>query len=85
MTKLDKDYTYICIDCKRTWTHEDDYCPNCASENHCTLHEYEVIMGTPVAEGNEPIPKCPECLNPCELSELKMFGGFCENCRENQD
>lgn len=26
--------------------------------------------------------KCPECLRKTSSEELKMFGGFCENCAE---
>ncbi len=34
-------YKTNCLDCGWIWSHEDDYCPNCGSENTDEFHLIE--------------------------------------------
>lgn len=53
-----------CLKCSHRWDNTDDACPECGSRR--------------ISEGN--LCKCPECLEFCDIDEINMFGGYCEEC-----
>lgn len=75
-------YKEVCNTCNAIWPWTDDRCPECGSYDTDEFHRIECEC-VECKEGKRR-PVCPECMKYTPTEELKMFGGLCETCYEEQ-